>query len=129
MNTSLDNMGPLAATSRRLARTLLAIVENRVELLMVAVQEGRELVLHAILLAVGLVVFGLLATMTLTAVVVVSWWDCSPVGVLAALTVLYGAAGFGLYRQLVRLIRKEQPLSALIDQIQKDRDSMEQTLP
>jgi uncharacterized membrane protein YqjE len=129
MNTSLDNIGQLAATSRRLARTLLAIVKNRVELLMVAVQEGRELVLHAILLAVGLVVFGLLATMTLTAVVVVSWWDCSPVGVLAALTVLYGAAGFGLYRQLVRLIRKAQPLSALIDQIQKDRDSMEQTLP
>jgi len=129
MNTSLDNIGQLAATSRRLARTLLAIVKNRVELLMMAVQEGRELVLHAILLAVGLVVFGLLATMTLTAVVVVSWWDFSPVGVLAALTVLYGAAGFGLYRQLVRLIRKAQPLSALIDQIQKDRDSMEQTLP
>ncbi len=129
MNTGLDNMGKLAATSRRLARTLLAIGGNRVELLRVAVQEGRELVLRATLLAAGLVVCGLLAAMTLTAVVVISWWDFSPVAVLAALTVLYGAVGFGLYRQLVRLICKAQPLSALIDQVRKDRDALERTLP
>lgn len=48
--------------------------ENRLELLAVEVQEERERLLHALLLALGVAAFGLLAGLTLTAAVAVVLW-------------------------------------------------------
>ncbi len=121
-------MGRLAATSKRLAGVLLAIGGNRLELLILAVQEGRAFVLRAILLALGMAVFGLLATMAFTAAIVVLGWAYSPVAVLMLVAVLHGAAGFALYRRLERLVHEEQSLSALLDQLRKDRAALEQAL-
>jgi len=59
----------------------------------VEVQEERERLLHAFLLALGVAAFGLLAGITLTAAIVVWLWAWSPMTVLLALTCLYGAAG------------------------------------
>ena len=73
-------LGQLAATSKRFARRLLTIGENRLELLMVEVQEERERLLHAILLALGVAAFGLLAGITLTAAIVIWLWAYSPGG-------------------------------------------------
>ena len=42
------SLGRIAATSKRFARLLLAIGENRLELLGVALQEERELLLRAL---------------------------------------------------------------------------------
>ena len=71
----------------------MTIGENRLELLTVEVQEERERLLHAFLLALGVAAFGLLAGITLTAAIVVLLWAWSPVAVLLTLTGLYGAAG------------------------------------
>jgi len=51
METANDSFGPLAASSKYFARRLLTIGENRLELLMVEVQEERVRLLRAILLA------------------------------------------------------------------------------
>ena len=102
MEVSSVSFKQLAATSKQFARRLLTIGENRLELLTVEVQEERERLLHAILLAIGVAAFGLLAAMTLTAAVVVLLWAYSPVAVLLTLTALYAAAGFCLYRQRFR---------------------------
>ena len=128
MEPATGNFRQLSATSKRLARRLLTIGENRLELLTVEVQEERERLLHAFLLALGVAAFGLLAGLTLTAAIVVWLWACSPVAVLLILSVLYGAAGICLYRRLIGLLRDWQTLSATLDQLRKDRACLEKIL-
>jgi len=128
METATGSFKQLAATSRRFAQRLLTIGENRLELLTVEVQEERERLLHAILLALGVAAFGLLAGITLTAAIVVWLWAWSHVAVLLALTCLYGVAGVCLYRQLTGLLRDWQTLSATLDQLRKDRACLEKNL-
>jgi len=119
---------PLAAASKALARRLLTIGENRLELLTVEVQEERERLLQALLLALGVAAFGLLASVTLTGLVVILLWDCSHWAALLTLTVLYGAAGICLYRRLTALLRDWQTLPASLDQLRKDRACLEKIL-
>lgn len=128
METTADRSEPLASTSRRFARRLLAIGENRLELLLVEVQEERERLLHALLLGLGLAALGLLAAMTLTAAIVIWLWACSPAIVLLALTGLYGGAGVWLAQRLAVRLRGWQTLSATLDQLRKDHRCLEKTL-
>jgi len=53
MEPGAANTGQLINTSKRFARCLLAIGENRFELLMVGVQEEREHLLRRVLLVLG----------------------------------------------------------------------------
>jgi len=125
METSTVSKNGLAAAARHLVRRLLTIGENRLELLTVEMQEGRERLLRAFLLALGVAVFGLLAGLTLTAAIVFWLWSCSPLAVLLILTVLYGAVGICLCLQLKGLLRDSQSLPASLDQLRKDRACLE----
>jgi uncharacterized membrane protein YqjE len=128
MEESTVSLGELAATSKRFAQGLLTIGENRLELLAVEVQEGRERLLHAILLALGVAAFGLLTGITLTAAMVVMFLAYSPVAVLVTLTVLYGAAAIYLCRRLTALLHGWQTLSASLEQLRKDGECLKQVL-
>ena len=128
MEASAAGFRQLAATSKQFARRLLTIGENRLELLTVEVQEERERLLHAILLAFGVAAFGLVAGLALTAAVVVWLWAWSHVAVLLALACLYGTAGICLYRRLTGLLCNWQTLSATLDQLRKDRACLEKKL-
>jgi hypothetical protein len=55
------NSGPQAAPPKHFVRRLVIIAENRLELLMLEVQEERERLLRAILLALSVATPGLLA--------------------------------------------------------------------
>jgi len=125
MEESSVSVRQLAATSKDFARRLLTIGENRLELLTVEVQEGRERLLHAFLVALGAAAFGLLAGMTLTAAIVFLFWAGSPVAVLLTLTGLYGAAGVCLCRRFNGLLRDWESFSASLDQLRKDRACLE----
>ena len=127
MEESSVSLGQLGATSKTFARRLLTIGENRLELLTVEVQEERERLLHAFLLALGVAAFGLLAGLALTAALVV-WLSAWPVTVLLILTGLYGTAGICLYRQLTGVMRNWQTLSASLNQLRKDRACLEEIL-
>ena len=109
-------------------RRLATIGENRLELLTVEVQEERERLVFAVLLALGVAAFGLLASLTLTAAIAVWLWAYSPVAVLLTLTGLYAAVGVYLYRRLTALLRNWQTLPASLDQIRKDRACLEKIL-
>jgi uncharacterized membrane protein YqjE len=128
METATGSFKQIATTSRRFAERLLTIGENRLELLTVEVQEERERLLHAFLLALGVAAFGLLASLTLTAAIVVLLWQYSHFAVLLTLTGLYGVAAVCLYRRLTLLLRDWQTLSATLDQLRKDRACLEKTL-
>jgi uncharacterized membrane protein YqjE len=124
MESATGTFNQLGTTSKQFVRRLAIIGENRLELLAVEVQEGRERLLHAFLLALGMTAFGLLAGLTLTAALVI-WLRAWPVTALLTLTVFYGAAGIWLYRRLTRLLRDWQTFSATLDQLQKDRVCLE----
>ena len=128
MEESTVSLGQLGATSKTFARRLLTIGENRLELLTVEVQEERERLLRAFLLALGVAAFGMLAGITLTVADVVLFWVWSPMGVLLALTGLYGATGVYLCRRLISLLRDWQTFSASLDQLRKDRACLENNL-
>ena len=95
---------------------------------MVEVQEERERLLHAIVLALGAAALGLLAGMALTGAIVVLLWGYSPMTVLLTLTGLYGAAAVFLYRRLTVLLRDWKNLPATLDQLGKDRACLEKNL-
>lgn len=115
-------------TSRRLGRRLLTTGENRLELLTIELQEERERLLQAFLLALGVAAFGLLGGMTLTAAIVVVYWSWSPVTVLLILTGLYGAVAIWLCRRLTGLLLDWETLGATLDQLRKDRACLEKFL-
>jgi uncharacterized membrane protein YqjE len=128
MEESTVSFRHLATTSKHFARRLLTIGENRLELLTVEVQEERERLLHAFLLALGVATFGLLAGLTLTATIVVLLWAWSPWAALLILTGLYAGAGIYLYQRLIGVMRNWQTLSASLDQLRKDRACLEKIL-
>ena len=128
MEMSSDTAPHLADASKRLAQRALVICENRVELLMVEVQEERERFLRAVLLALGVAAFGLLAGVGLTAIVAVAFWQQSPIAALLILTVLYAMAAVFLYARLARLQRDWQTLPTTLDQLRKDRECLEKNL-
>jgi uncharacterized membrane protein YqjE len=128
MEPAPTSAGQLVETSKRFARRLLTIGENRFELLMLEVQEERERFLHAILLALGVAAFGLLAGVALTGAIVVLLWELSRVAALLVLTGLYGATALFLYRRLTLLLRDWQNLPATLDQLRKDRACLEKNL-
>ena len=128
MEPAPTHAGQLVETSKRFARRLLTIGENRFELLMVEVQEERARLLRAILLALGVAAFGLLAGVALTGAIVVLLWELSRVAALLVLTSLYGATAVLLYRRLTLLLRDWQNLPATLDQLRKDRACLEKHL-
>jgi uncharacterized membrane protein YqjE len=128
MDEPNQGLGNLAGTSKRLARRLLTVAENRFELLTVEMQEERERLVHAFLLALGIAAFALLSGIAFTALIVILLWPYSPVAVLAGLTVVYGAAGAGLCRKLSRSLRDWTMLSASLEQLRKDRSGLERLL-
>jgi len=128
MDKATVSLRQLGATAKTCARRLLTIGENRLELLTVEVQEERERLLHAFLLALGVATFGLLAGLTLTATIVVLLWAWCPVAVLLILTGVYGVAGLCLYRQLTGVMRNWQTLGASLEQLRKDRVCLEDLL-
>jgi uncharacterized membrane protein YqjE len=128
MEASTASLKSVAAKARHFTRLLLIMGENRLELLAVEVQEERDRLVHAVLLALGLATFGLLAGLTLTAAIVVWLWHWSPMTVLLILAGLYGSVGGLFYWRLTRLLRDWQTLSATVEQLRKDRVSLEKIL-
>lgn len=128
MEPAPTHAGRLVETSKRLARRLLTIGENRLELLIVEVQEERAQLLRALLLALGVAAFGLLAGVVLTAAIVVWLWELSRVAALLVLTGLYGATAVWLCRRLTLLLHNWQNLPATLDQLRKDRACLEKHL-
>jgi uncharacterized membrane protein YqjE len=128
MEESTAGFGQLAENSKDFARRLLIIGENRLELLMVEMQEEREHLLYAILLALGVAVFGFLAGVALTVAIVVMLWKISPVAVLLALTSLYTVIAIYLYRRFIALRLDWKTLPATLDQFRKDRSCLEKKL-
>jgi uncharacterized membrane protein YqjE len=118
---------PRAGAFKGFARRLLAIGENRLELLVVEVQEERERFLEMVFHALAAAALGLLCLMVCSAALVILFWKSNPVLALLTLGALYGASAGVLCQRLAALRRQQQTLSATLDQLRKDRACLEES--
>lgn len=121
----ITNVG---SASKRVAQRLVAMLENRLQIVLVELQEERELILRAICLTMALAVFALLACITITAVIAAAFWNDSPVTALLILAAIYAGGGVTCYILLLRLKRDWQIFPSTLDQIKKDRECLEKQL-
>ena len=128
MEQAATNIAELATTSKRFAGRLITTGENRLELLMLEVQEERERLLHAMLLALGVAASGLLGAMAISSAIVILLWHSAPVAVLVMLAILYAVLAIYLHRRLTVLLRDWKSFPATLDQLRKDRECLEKSL-
>lgn len=120
-----DGWSPLG----RLVRRLLSLGENRLELLAVEVQEGRERLFMDLLLALAVAGFAFLALMAASAAFVVHFCASSPTAGLLGLVGFHGLSGGALFFRLHRRIRQWQALPDSLDQLRKDRQCLDRFIP
>lgn len=124
----LPNLSQFSQLTRRLSQRLLAMGSNRVELAVVELQESGVRLLQAVLVAVGMAVFGLLTGIALSATLVVLFWDYSPLLTLGILTLLYALTGLFLYVKFTHLVHDWQVLPATVEQLRKDCECLDENL-
>jgi uncharacterized membrane protein YqjE len=124
MQTPQDVSPHLTEACKHVAQRLLVICENRIHLLMVELEQERERIMGALMIAFGAMVLGMLAMFTLTAIIVIAFWHWSPLLVLTILTVLYGGTSGLLYARLARWQREWRLLAGTLEQIKKDRECL-----
>jgi uncharacterized membrane protein YqjE len=114
----------VASASRRAAHRALDIGANRVELLIVELQEERARLFQSFQLILGVMMLGLLAGVAFTLGIMVLLWDRSPLAGMIVLTVIYGGAAGLLYVRFARLQRDARMFDATLEQLRKDRECL-----
>lgn len=110
---------------KRLASTLLAIVQTRFELLSNDIEEARLRVSQMLVYAcVALFCLGL-SVMLLTVFIVVLFWDTYRLQVLAGTSAFFFAAGVLMLNALRRLaLEKPRLFAATLAELSRDRDRL-----
>jgi len=128
MSENGSPLGGIKAASTRLAKTALDMGENRLQLFLLELEEERNHVLQAIMLALGVFAFGLLAGIALTIVVVLAFWDSHPLCAASVLTAVYAGGALLLNSRLTQLRRDWVSFSASVNQLQKDVSCLSEVL-
>jgi uncharacterized membrane protein YqjE len=125
MNEGETDRHGLFDTLRRLGSTVLAILQNRLELLVVELQEERIRLFDALLLAAVVVVLGCFTLTTVAvAVLIVVWNEYGVNGLLAVSGLGFITTIFAYWRLRVRL-KNWQLLSSTLAELKKDRECLE----
>ena len=114
------------ASLRRLLKTILAIAHNRLELLLVELNEARWRFLGALLLAGVVLILALMTVLVPTIAVVVLCLEAGRLDLIVALTVFYLAATvLGFWRLRTRL-KNWSLFSATIAELKKDKACLDE---
>jgi len=115
----------LLETLRRLAATVLAILQNRIELLLVELQEERARLLNALMLTAVIVSLGLFTVAMAGGALAIAVWHEYGLRGLFALSAL-GLVGTVLAYWGLRVRLKHWPfLSGTLAELKKDRECLE----
>ncbi len=123
-----DRGSRIVTLLRSVAQRLLTIGGNRIELLAVEAQEERALLLGSFFLAMVVVAFGLLGGTALTAAVAVLLWERSHAGALLGLGFGYLVIAAVMWWRLAVRLKRWRMFAASIEQLRKDRESLEEVL-
>jgi uncharacterized membrane protein YqjE len=120
MNEAAAPLSDIKTVSKRMAQRALDMGENRLQLLLLEVEEERERLLQAMLVALGVAAFGLLAGVALTISVLLLFWNWSPLLAMASLTIIYAAIALCFLMRLTRLRREWEAFSGSLSQLRED---------
>ena len=114
------------ASLRRLLKTVLAIAQNRLELLLVELQQERWRFFDALLLAGAVLILAAMTLMLATLTLVVVCLRAGRLDLLVALMLLYLAATIvGFWRLRTRL-KNWAPFSATLTELKKDKACLDE---
>jgi uncharacterized membrane protein YqjE len=115
--------GGLFDSLRRLLDASLGLVQRRIEIFALELQEEKVRALDLLVRVAAVVVLGLLTLVAGTATMVVALWQTSPVLVLGLVTLAYGLAAAGLGWGLRKRLRHgPKPFAGTIEEFRRDRE-------
>ena len=120
-----DNPPSLFASMKRLWRTVLAIAQNRLELLLVELEEERLRAVEALFLTVAVAVLALMTLIVGSFALVILFWDDHRLAVLGTLGLVYLLATLGMWWRLRARLRTWQSFSATVAELKKDKAWLE----
>lgn len=128
MSESERLISGLAGSSRKLVQDVLAAGENRLDLLVVELQEEREQTFQAIGLLLGFAAVMVLFGFAITGAVVLGFWDVSRFWPVCSMAVLWGGVGIVVWRRLRHQIQNWQTLPETLNQLHRDVESLTRRL-
>jgi len=113
----------ILASLRRIGRTGVAVVQNRVELLSVELEEQKVRVVRLLVLAGAAIFLGNTALLTVSATIVVIVGDAARVPVLIGLSVVYAALALWAFLALRKELRSAPaPFQETVSELKKDAE-------
>ena len=110
---------------RNLATTLVALLQNRLELLATDLEEERIRLLQVLFWAAGALFFFALGVLMITMFVVLMLWDSYRLAGIVVLAAVFLAIGVGLALGVYKLMHRRSLLfSASLDELAKDKDRL-----
>jgi len=128
MNENGSPQRGFKSLSKRFAKVALDVGENRFQLLLLEFEEERQRVLGAFVLAVVIVAFSLLAGVAFTFVIVLAFWQTSPLAAVSVLAVVYAGTALFFMSRLAQLRRDWVSFSGTLSQLEKDRSCLTELL-
>jgi uncharacterized membrane protein YqjE len=113
------------ASVRRLLKTVLAIAQNRLELLLVELQQERWRFFDALLLAGAVLILSAMTLMVATITLVVVCVEAKRLDLLVALTLLGLAATIVAYWRLRTRLKTWAPFTGTLAELKKDKACLE----
>jgi uncharacterized membrane protein YqjE len=113
------------ASLKRLLKTVAAIAENRLELLVTEWHEERLRALEVLLLAGIVLILALMTLMVVTMTIVVVCVINHRIGLVIALSLVYLLATIGTYWRLRTRLKNWAPFAGTLAEIKKDRACLE----
>jgi uncharacterized membrane protein YqjE len=110
---------------RRLLKTVLAIAQNRLELLLVELQQERWRFFDALLLAGAVLILSAMTLMVATITVVVVCVEAKRLDLLIVLTLVCLAATIVAYWRLRARLKTWAPFSGTLTELKKDKACLE----
>ena len=110
---------------RNLATTLVALLQNRLELLATDLEEERIRLLQLLFWAAAALFFFALGVLMITMFVVLMLWDSYRLAGIVVLAAVFLAIGVGLALGVYKLMhRRSRLFSASLDELAKDKDRL-----
>lgn len=125
MEEPASSDGGLFASIRRTVSVGVGLIQTRLELFSVELQQEKWRVVDLLLRTALIIILGILTLGLVTATIAYLLWDWSPLGVLLGLTTLYGVATFLVLLSIQRSIRSgPKPFAGTLTELKKDRECL-----
>jgi len=126
MQAAGESREGIFASLRRLLKTVLAIAQNRLDLLLVELQEEGWRFFDALLLTGVVLILLLMTLMIPTITIIILCVKADRLDLLVALVLLYLAATIICFWRLRSRLKSWAPFSATLDELKKDKACLDE---